>query len=229
MSDPTRFEDDRRPTLTRVRAERERVITALCDGYAADLFDDHELERRMDLAHRASSVAELEVLRADLPLPVVPAPSPPTTTALAVSRGGAAATRKAEQRVLAIFGQANRRGPWTPAAVVKTRAVFGNIVLDFREASLLPGVTRVEVHAVFGNIELYVPPGLAVETEGLGIFGNFAHLDRAPAVPEPDAPLLRIVGNAIFGNVEVKTRLPGESDWQAWRRRRRELRAARRE
>jgi hypothetical protein len=41
-------------------------------------------------------------------------------------------------------------------------------------------------------------------------------------VADPDRPILRVRGSAIFGNVEVQTRLPGETERDAHRRRRRE-------
>jgi hypothetical protein len=54
--------------------------------------------------------------------------------------------------------------------------------------------------------------------------GTFDHIDRAPADPEPDAPLLRIHERAFMSAVEVKMRLPGETDRQHHQRRRAELR-----
>jgi len=226
-------DDDRRPLLVAMRDERERVIAALCEGYAADLFDDAELERRMDLAHRAGTLTELKTLAADLPA----APLPPVKDGVAASHALVpvgqsalvAAPRKNEQKVVAIFGNATREGSWSPAAQVRARAVFGNVVLDFREARLPPGLTEVHVSATFGNVEIIVPPGLAVETDGSGIFGNFEHVDRAPPFSDPDAPLLRVQGRALFGNVELETRLPGESGWKAWKRRKRELKRGKKE
>ena len=70
-----------------------------------------------------------------------------------------------------------------------------------------------------------VPPGLAVETEGVAIMGSFEHVDRAPAHPDPDAPLLRVRGFAFMSSVEIKMRLPGETEHDAHRRLKQERRA----
>src|SRR5438067_1971754 len=67
------------------------------------------------------------------------------------------------------------------------------------------------LRAVFGNIEITVPPHLAVEADGNGIFGNFDHVDRVARQPSRDMPVLRIKGSSIFGNVEITMRLPKES------------------
>jgi hypothetical protein len=55
--------------------------------------------------------------------------------------------------------------------------------------------------------------------------GAFELMDRVPAQPDPDRPLLRITGLALMGAVSVETRLPGESARQARKRRRRERHA----
>jgi predicted membrane protein len=64
--------------------------------------------------------------------------------------------------------------------------------LDFREARMPPGVTEVNILAVMGNVEILVPPELAVETHGFGLMGHFEGLDQAGGDTDPDAPRLVI-------------------------------------
>jgi len=68
------------------------------------------------------------------------------------------------------------------------------------------------------------PPGLAVETEGVAVMGSFEHVDRAPAHPDPGAPLLRVRGLAFMSSVEIKMRMPGETERDAHRRLKQERR-----
>ena len=107
-------------------------------------------------------------------------------------------------------------------------ATFGGAQLDLREARFPTGVIDLEVRAVFGGVQIIVPPGLAVEVHGTAIMGGFQNVNRAPAHPDPDAPLLRIRGLAFMGGVEITMRLPGESERQAHRRRKVESRQERR-
>jgi hypothetical protein len=79
-----------------------------------------------------------------------------------------------------------------------------------------------------GGIEIVVPPGLAVQMHGSAIMGGFQDVNRAPANPDPDAPLLRVHGLTMMGGVSVSMRLPGESERSAARRERRALREERR-
>ncbi|HET6762601.1 MAG TPA: DUF1707 domain-containing protein, partial [Longimicrobiaceae bacterium] len=46
---------------------RERAIRELCDHFAADHISDGELERRLDVATRATALDELRALTSDLP------------------------------------------------------------------------------------------------------------------------------------------------------------------
>jgi hypothetical protein len=101
-------------------------------------------------------------------------------------------------------------------------------VLDFREARLPPGETHVSVFILMGGVQIIVPPELAVETSGMAIMGGFEHLERAPAVADPERPVLRVTGFAMMGGVAVETRLAGESERDARRRRRKELKEQKR-
>jgi len=108
--------------------------------------------------------------------------------------------------------------------------MMGGARLDLREARFPPGPVDIEVFAFMGGTEIIVPPGLAVQTHGTAIMGGFQEVNRAPAHPDPDAPLLRVHGMAMMGGVDIKMRLPGEDDddHEARRRLRHERHAERR-
>lgn len=191
--------------LVALRDRREQVIQRLTDAYATDLLEMSVFEDRLSRAHAAADLATLDALLADLP-----APKSAAETALA-TRPRNDAMVPAGERVLAVFSSIERRGAWRPPRVMRVRAVLGTVELDFCDAQLDPGVTELHVRAVFGNIEITVPPQLAVTCEGAAIFGSFEH--RSGSVPDPDRPLLRIVGSAVFGSVEVRVRVPGDGPW----------------
>ena len=69
---------EQRPIVS-LTDERERVIQLLSEHFANDRLSLDELEARMDLAYKASSVGDLQRLTADLPSATtapVPAPAP---------------------------------------------------------------------------------------------------------------------------------------------------------
>jgi hypothetical protein len=221
--------DDERPLVrpdraaqARVHDVRERAIAALSDAFANDALEVEEFERRVTRAHTSESVEEITALTSDLAPTTALAPA---TVALAPA---APASDAEPETVYAIFGGVDRRGTWTVPRSWRVVATFGGAQLDLREARFPTGVIDLEVRAVFGGVQIIVPPGLAVEVQGTAIMGGFQNVNRAPAHPDPDAPLLRIRGLAFMGGVDVTMRLPGESERQADRRRRVESRQERR-
>ena len=210
------------------RETRERVIARLSDGFAQDLLDVDEFERRITIAHTSEDPEAIRALVSDLP-----DATPVSTAVTAPSAGLALAPATTdEQRLYAIMGGLDRRGAWTLPRKLKLTTMMGGAFLDLREARFPPGPVDIEIFALMGGTQIIVPPGLAVQTDGSAFMGGFQQVNRAPAHPDPDAPLLRVRGFAIMGGVDVQMRLPGESEDEAehrYRRADREHRALRKE
>jgi hypothetical protein len=211
-----------RALVRRTQEVRDRVIARLSDHFAHDELDVDEFERRVTVAQTAEDPGQIEALLGDLPdlaggAAAVPAVVPTVVTALAPDE-------RDRDTLYAIFGGIDRRGTWTVPRRMKIVAVFGGANLDLREARFPPGVVDLDVTAVMGGINIVVPPGLAVQMHGSAIMGGFADINRAPANPDPDTPLLRVRGLTMMGGVNVDMRLPGESERGARKRQRRELR-----
>jgi hypothetical protein len=215
-----------RAALRRAREARERVIAHLSEHFANDTLEVDEFERRVTLAHTSDSPEAIDALLADLPpIEGALAPAAPVVPAVVPALLPAA---EDHQKLYAVFGGIQRGGAWTVPRHLRVIATMGGVQLDLREARFPPGVVDIYVRAVFGGIDIIVPPGLAVQMHGSAIMGGFEQVDRAPASPDPEAPLLRVHGVAIMGGVDVRMMLPGESEWSAHNRKRRELRAERR-
>lgn len=202
--------------LVPLEPARERMIQALCTHFAQDHIDAAELELRLDRAHRANTLAEIEALVADL-LALPAASSSP----MHLARAAEVPDRRT---VVAIMAGVARKGAWTVPRQLHVLAVMGGADLDFREAQFGPGTTTVTIFATMGGVDIIVPPWLRVESDGFALMGGFEHSGGAPASSDPSAPVLRISGLAIMGGVDIEVRLPGESARDAKRR----LREARR-
>jgi Cell wall-active antibiotics response 4TMS YvqF/Domain of unknown function (DUF1707) len=207
-----------RLVLARAQETRERVIGALQEHFAHDALDVDEFERRVTLAHTSESPEDIGTLLDDLPA-LAEAPSRAPKAAL-VPVGEV----RPAQTLRAIMSSTERRGPWTVPRHLRVRSTMSSTVLDFRAARLPAGAVEIDLRVVMSSVEILVPPGLAVETEGVAIMGSFEHVDRAPAHPDPEAPLLRVRGLVVMGSVEIKMRLPGETEHDAHRRLKQERR-----
>jgi hypothetical protein len=205
-------------------ASRDSAIERLSAAFAHGTLDTEEFERRVTIVHRCSSRAEIDGCLADVAPETALVPAT-LDQHVAPSRHELvpATTAPAAERTLSVLGSTTRAGRWSVARRLVVRAVLGNVELDFRQAILPAGIVELEVKAVFGNIEITVPPHLAVEANGSTVLGNFDHLDRARADLAPDAPVLRITGTSVLGNVEIVTR-PADDDEAGTRRSPRQLR-----
>lgn len=217
-----------RAALKRTRDARDNAIARLSEHFAADTLEVEEFERRVTLAHTKDSPEAIDALLADLPtLPAlgggvkqVVATGPTVVQSLVPAD-------EDRQSMFAVFGGVQRGGTWTVPRKLRVTAAMGGVQLDLREARFPPGGVDIHVRAVFGGIDIIVPPGLAVQMHGSAIMGGFAQVDRSPASPDPEAPMVRVHGVAIMGGVDVRMMLPGESESGAARRHRHQLRAER--
>ncbi|UCF18923.1 MAG: DUF1707 and DUF2154 domain-containing protein [Gemmatimonadota bacterium] len=174
--------------------QRDRVTAELCEHFAVGHIGLDVLEQRLAVVDEARSLAELETLVGDLPvLAAVAAP----VAELPAERGWA----------LAVLGGRSRKGEWRPPRQLNAVAVMGGVELDFRDALLAEGATRVTAVAVMGGIKILVPPGLPVTVRGMGIMGAVEdHVEQPGGSRASEAPHLVVTALACMGGVEIKTR-----------------------
>jgi hypothetical protein len=229
---------DRPVPQVSLKERRERTIQALCEHFAHDHLEVETFEARLDLAHRSRAAADLDALLADLPALPKPAPArsmnptrlvgDPDHVRDMMERSGRAVREAVRdtRTLVAMLGGVERRGEWTPARKNIILAVMGGAELDFRDVHFPPGETEVFVLALMGGVEIIVPPGLNVDSNGIAIMGGFGHVSP-PGRREGDAPTLRVHGLCVMGGVDIQIRLPGETAGQARARQREEYRSSR--
>lgn len=179
---------------------RERIIQVLTDAFANDQITVAELEDRLEKVYRASTAAEAESLIAGLrqPPPVGAQGHAPVRREIDLGRD------RANERIVSIFSSQSRRGIWSVPRDLDVLAVFSDTVLDLTNASLPAEIVDLHVTVVFASLRIVVPSGLRVVNR-VGAFAasveSDAALDLAPMVP--GSPVIRITGNATFGNLEI--------------------------
>jgi hypothetical protein len=201
--------------MSEIERDRERVIQTLCTHFAHDNLSTEELELRCEHAYKAGTSVELRALVAGLPA------LPPDVAGDSPLYGVAPAGQQEpdEKRHIAFMANVRKKGQWTPARHNKVICVMGSTKFDLRDALILNGETHFELNVLMGEVELIVPPGLRVECDGFAFMGEFDDAHSEGLAP-PNAPVIRVTGSVIMGAARIKTRLPGESSLEAWRRRR---------
>ena len=74
--------------------------------------------------------------------------------------------------MVSVFGDITRSGSWPPRRTTLPIALFGDIDLDFRQATVPSGEVVVNAVAPFGNIDVVVPAGSHVDVGGFALFGS---------------------------------------------------------
>jgi hypothetical protein len=195
-----------------LEVEREEVVQSLCAHYAQDHLSTGELEARVEQVYRAADRTQLMTILNGLPairpLPAVAAPM------YAVAEPAARGLAPDERRYAAFFAEVKKEGVWRPTRRIAAKAIFGTVVLDFREAELPPEGIDIDVDVLFGEVTMLLPPGIGADVDCTAMMGSVEDKARPAA---PDAPRLRVTGGTILGTITVKTKLPKKERLESWR------------
>ncbi|MBW2276339.1 MAG: hypothetical protein JRF63_02540 [Deltaproteobacteria bacterium] len=85
------------------------------------------------------------------------------------------------------------------------RCVMGGFNLDLRDARIKGAEAHLQVRAVMGGIELYVPDDWSIVIKGSPMLGAFEDKTRQRRAAEgAEAPRLIIEGSVVMGGVEIR-------------------------
>ena len=119
-------------------------------------------------------------------------------------RGARAASSASDLSEFAMMGGVNRVIASQEFRGGEVTAVMGGVEIDLRHAAIGPEPAVIDVFAMWGGIEIKVPPEWSVDVKGLPIMRGFENTTR-PSVTDPAlAQKLIVRGTAIMGGVEVK-------------------------
>jgi hypothetical protein len=191
--------EEPRPTVRASDADREAVVLRLQKAVGEGRIDLDEFAQRADAAHTAVTVAELDLLVADLPSEGSPAVE-------------VVGTRPPEN-VSLTFGDITLAGAVPPR---RARTVFGDIRIDLR--GLRTGADRVDLQlsTVFGDVDVVVSEGVEAELHGGTVFGD-RKVGLAPVARLAGTPLVVVHARTVFGDLRLRSLAPGESAsrWRA--------------
>ena len=177
--------------------DRERVVAVLTAALADGRLDIQEHGIRLERAYSARTLGDLAGLTEDL----VAADHQPI--------------RLDHRRAVAGFmTRQSRSGRWVVPDSFPVTVLFGEVVLDLREAVLQS--QRVTVYATLlgGRLELIVPEGLKVELTGPGAPGSSRSRPAAQDASQPrttgppGTPVIELHTLVMLGRILVRTPRP---------------------
>jgi hypothetical protein len=178
-------------------ADREGVISLLTAAAADGRLTPDEHSERVERACAARTLGELAVLTTDL-----------------AEQSKQPFRLDGKSSVLAVFGRDRREGRWVVPPTVPVLAVFGEAVLDLREALLQSERVVIYGTVVGGTLELIVPDGVAVQLLGSTMLTR--KINRSPRAT-PGSPVVEVRTVAFGGTIRVTS--PRRSRWRGSLRR----------
>jgi hypothetical protein len=169
------------------------VIALLTEAASDGRLTLGEHSERAERACSARTLGELAALTADLTVP----------SAQPIRLDG-------RKPVAGIFGKERRDGRWVVPERLGVTAIFGEVVLDLREAVLQSRRSTVLATVVGGTLQLIVPDGVAVEMTGSAVLSRKSQVSATPT--RPDTPVIEVRAFALGGRVKVVR--PRRSRWR---------------
>ncbi|TDD37703.1 DUF1707 domain-containing protein [Actinomadura sp. KC06] len=170
--------------------DRDEVLVRLHTAFAEGRLSEAELDERIDVTLAARTHGQLRAVAADLPATGAPRVAPEGSDRAPAGRFQ-----------LAYKGSVKRAGRWRLPERFTVAVYKGTGLLDLRAAELDGQVTTLRVLAYKSTVEIIVPPGIRVETDGVGVSAE------VHGVPPADAPVVHIRGYAYKGAIEAKDRI----------------------
>jgi hypothetical protein len=195
-------------------AERDAVLRTLGDHAAVGRLTLDELEERSGRALAAKTRGELATLTSDLP----------REAGQASELSPVPSRRKPVRWMVAIMGGSHRRGRFRAVGSINAVAVMGGDEIDLRDAEIEGGELTLNLFALMGGSNIYVPDSVEVEVGGFSFMGGHEEVGSERA-PRPGAPLIRIRVYTMMGGASIY-RLPPQARGVGLKEARRLARAA---
>lgn len=183
--------------------ERERVIQQLSEQFANDRLSLDELESRMELAYKASSVGELQLLTVDLPsAPAAPVPATQPAEDLATLAPD-------RERLFSVMSETRRRGAWIVPQRLDLVALMSDTTIDLTQAALPTGIIDIHLRSICAAVKIVVPPGLQVVSRISSLMSSVhggGEPNEREAAGWKAGTVVRLTGWALMAEVQTKVR-----------------------
>lgn len=197
------------PSLARAR---EQKITELSTHFANDDLSLDDLERRIERVYKAASIADLELITADLrsAAPLVDQRSSGRGAKLAPIHETSSVPANIDvprSRLVAFMSSTRRVGRWAVPRDLRFVAMMSDSKLDLTSASLpIGGVVNIEVTAVMASVRVIVPPGMRVINEMHSFLSDVSSAADEVGSGGATSPVIRLTGTAFMADMKVKVR-----------------------
>jgi Domain of unknown function (DUF1707)/Cell wall-active antibiotics response 4TMS YvqF len=177
-------------------AERDETVRILGEHAAVGRLTLDELEERSGRALAARTRGELATLTGDLPAEAGiegqgrPAPTLPLNA------------KKPVRWMVAIMSGSHRRGRFCAVGSINAIAIMGGDEIDLREAEIEGGELTLNLVAIMGGANIYIPDTVEVDVGGFSLMGGNTEIGTERP-PRPGAPVIRLRTWNLLGGATI--------------------------
>jgi len=174
-------------------AERDETVRILGEHAAVGRLTLDELEERSGRALTARTRGELATLTGDLP-----------AEAGIEGQGRPAPTlaKKPVRWMVAIMAGSHRRGRFRAVGSINAIAIMGGDEIDLREAEIEGGELTLNLVAVMGGANVYIPDTVELDVGGFSLLGGNTEVG-SERPPRPGAPVIRLRAWNLMGGATI--------------------------
>jgi hypothetical protein len=171
-------------------AERDETVRILGEHAAVGRLTLDELEERSSRALTAKTRGELATLTGDLPQEA--------------GQGGPAPTlaKKPVRWMVAIMSGSHRRGRFRAVGSINAVSIMGGDEIDLREAEIEGGELTLNLVAIMGGANIYIPDTVELDVGGFSLMGGNTEIG-AERPPRPGAPVIRLRAWNLMGGATI--------------------------
>ena len=172
-------------------AERDETLRILGEHASVGRLTLDELEERSSRALAAKTRGELATLVGDLPREVAQDDRPASAMA-----------RKPVRWMVAIMSGSHRRGRFRAVGSINAVSIMGGDDIDLREAEIEGGELTINLVAIMGGANIYIPESVELDVGGFSLMGGNTEVG-ADRPPRPGAPVIRIRAWNLMGGATI--------------------------
>ena len=199
-SDPDKIGPNAPLSLER---ERELTVELLSQHFAVDNLSLDELDRRMEQVYRATSVAALRDITRDLP---TAGSTPPAARGAGQALAPVDPFPAEHGRIVSIMSETKRHGLFQLPRTLDVWSIMAETRLDLTESQLTSPVTEIRLHGLMCAMKIVVPENVRVVMQAGALMSSVSDDLEDQPKPGVGAPVIRITGRLVMGELKVRTR-----------------------
>lgn len=188
---------------------RTEILEKLNDAFANGFLEMEDYESRMELAHKASSIEELQKVVYDFPdsgLKNRFAEKPPVTHE---HKKPININIDLQDTVFTVLGDNTINGVDLPSDNLNIVNILGETKIDLTSENYIKNLFEINVFCMLGSLRIYAPDNVKIKTQMMNVLASSENLP--PSSDSKQEKIVIIKGVCILGDIKIiRNRKPGE-------------------